>query len=207
VYLYCIIEGKQKSVSLKQVYMADLLQYCNKFSPLEQVAIDELFKNVKTKTFKKGEYILESGKVCRHLFFMNEGLAKIFFIKDDKEFIMRFFWENLLFSAFESYLTKTPSNFSIVALEPTTITLISQQDMEALCEKHHCMETFLRKLVSLAALKMTKRIREMLEENAAERYNQFVKENSPILQRISLGDLAKYLGITQQSLSRIRAQK
>ena len=69
------------------------------------------------------------------------------------------------------------------------------------------METFLRKLVSVAATKMTKRIREMLEENAGKRYKQFVKENKAILQRISLGDLASYLGITQQSLSRIRAKK
>ena len=69
------------------------------------------------------------------------------------------------------------------------------------------METFFRKLASLAATKMTRRISEMLEENATERYNLFVKENNQILQRISLGDLASYLGITQQSLSRIRAKK
>jgi DNA-binding Xre family transcriptional regulator len=52
---------------------------------------------------------------------------------------------------------------------------------------------------------MTRRISEMLEENATKRYNQFMKENKAIAQRISLGDLASYLGITQQSLSRIRA--
>ena len=120
---------------------------------------------------------------------------------------MRFFSENLLFSAFESYLTQTPSNYMIMAVETTTVTLISHKNMEALCKEHHCVETFFRKLVSVVPLKMTKRISEMLEENATERYRQFVKENKLILQRISLGDLAKYLGITQQSLSRIRAKK
>jgi CRP-like cAMP-binding protein len=69
------------------------------------------------------------------------------------------------------------------------------------------METFYRKLVSVATTRMMRRISEMLEDNARERYNQFVAENSQILQRISLGDLAKYLGITQQSLSRIRAAR
>jgi hypothetical protein len=53
---------------------------------------------------------------------------------------------------------------------------------------------------------MMKRISEMLEENATERYLHFVKENPDTLQRISLGDLASYLGITQVSLSRIRAK-
>ncbi len=120
---------------------------------------------------------------------------------------MRFFSENVLFTVFESYLTQTPSNYMIIALETTTIMQVSHDMMEELCKKHHCIETFFRKLVSVAAVKMSKRISEMLEENATDRYNQFVKENNTILHRINLGDLAKYLGITQQSLSRIRGQK
>lgn len=187
--------------------MADFLQFCNQFSPLDKVAKDELFNNLKTKTIKKGEYLLKTGEVCKHLFFINEGLTKLFFIKDGKEFIGIFGIENRLFSAFESYLTQTPSNFMLIALEQTTVTLISFEEMEKLCKKHHCMETFFRKLVSIAATKMTRRIREMLEDNATKRYKQFVEENNTILQRISLGDLASYLGITQQSLSRIRAKK
>jgi CRP/FNR family transcriptional regulator, anaerobic regulatory protein len=187
--------------------MADFQQFCNQFSPLTKEAEDDLFKNLKTKTFKKGEYLLKTGEICKHLIFINQGLAKLFFIRDGKEFINVFALENRLFSAFESYLTQTPSNFMLIALEETTVTLISYDEMERLCKKHHCMETFFRKLVSVAATKMTRRISEMLEENATNRYNQFVKENSAIVQRISLGDLASYLGITQQSLSRIRAQK
>jgi CRP-like cAMP-binding protein len=187
--------------------MADFIQFCNQFSPLKDEVAEELFQKSKIKVFKKGELLLQPGKVCRHLFFINEGFAKIFFFSDDKEFIMRFFPENVLFTAFASYLTQTPSNYIIMALEPTTVTLIRQGDMEELCKKYHCMETFFRKLVSIASVKMTKRISEMLEKNAATSYKQFVKENSEILQKISLGDLAKYLGITQQSLSRIRTQK
>ena len=112
-----------------------------------------------------------------------------------------------MFTAFASYLTQTPSNYMIMALEPTTVTLIRRNDMEDLCKRHHSMETFFRKLVSIAAVKMTKRISEMLEKNATTNYNLFVKENGELLQKISLGDLAKYLGITQQSLSRIRTVK
>ena len=150
---------------------------------------------------------MKAGEVCRHLFFIQEGLTKIAFDKEDKEFIMRFFSENVLFTVFESYLTQNPSNYMIMALEATTVTKISHDTMEKLCKKHHCMETFFRKLVSVAAVKMSKRISEMLEESATNRYNLFIKENNPILHRINLGDLAKYLGITQQWLSRIRSQK
>ncbi|HXB13489.1 MAG TPA: Crp/Fnr family transcriptional regulator [Bacteroidia bacterium] len=187
--------------------MADFFQFCSKFSELDKPATEELFKDLKTKSFKKGEYILKSGQVCRYLFFINQGFAKSFFIRDDKEFIMRFFAEDFMFSVFDSYITQAPSSYSIIALEDTTVTLISHDKMEELCKKHHCMESFFRKLVSLVTIKMMKRISGMLEENSTERYNQFVIENKAIIQRISLGDLAQYLGITQQSLSRIRAQK
>jgi CRP-like cAMP-binding protein len=184
--------------------MDALLHYVQKFCQLDKEATDDLLLNLKTKTLKKGEYLLKHGEVCRHLFFINKGLAKSFFYKNDKEFIMRFFAENTLFSVFDSYLTQTASNYMITALEHTTVTLIRYDDMESICRQHHCMETFFRKLVSDVAIKMMKRITEMLEEDATARYNKFVQENNPVLQRITLGDLAKYLGITQQSLSRIR---
>lgn len=187
--------------------MRDILPYINQLSKLNETATEDLVKDLQTKIFLKGEYLLNSGKVCQHLFFMNEGLTKSFFYREDKEFIMRFFQENLMFSVFDSFLTKKPSKYAIMALEITTVTSISHDTIMALCHKHHCMETFFRKLISIAAIKMTKRISEMLEENASEAYNQFILENGALLQRVSLGDLAKYLGITQQSLSRIRAQK
>ena len=187
--------------------MADFIQFCNQLSPLNKAATDGLLDRLKTKTFQKGGYLLNAGDVCRHLYFIDKGLTKTFFNRDGKEFIMRFFPENIIFTVLDSYLTQTPSSFMIKALEQTTVTYIGQDDLEELCKKHHCIETFFRKLVSFAALNMMKRISEMLEENAMERYKHFVKENNPLLQRISLGDLACYLGITQVSLSRIRARK
>jgi CRP/FNR family transcriptional regulator, anaerobic regulatory protein len=187
--------------------MAELLNYFDRFSPLEKPAREALLENTKVKTFEKGAYLLKKGKICRHLYFIDQGLVKSSLVKGDKEFIMRFFNEDTLFSLFESYITQTPSKYSLIALEKTTVTLIGFDTMTGLCEKHHSVETFFRKLVSVAVVKMTKRIGEMLEDNATEHYRQFVEENNAILQRISLGDLAKYLGITQQSLSRIRAAK
>jgi CRP/FNR family transcriptional regulator, anaerobic regulatory protein len=187
--------------------MTGFLQYFNQLSPLDSLATDELLKDLKTMTFQKGEYLLRAGEVCKHLFFINEGLAKVFFHKEEKEFIMRFFQENVMFSVFDSFLTQTASNSAIFALEKTTVTVIDYETLMTLCKKHHCIETFFRKLISIATIKMTKRISEMLEENASDAYKQFILENDGLLQRISLGDIAKYLGITQQSLSRIRTQK
>ena len=187
--------------------MSNFVDFCHQTYQLDVALANQLLKNAKTKTFKKGDYILKKGELCRYLFFINKGFAKICFVKNDKEFNMQFFAEHRVFTVFDSYLTQTPSNFMLIAIEDTNITLIPQKEVEKLCQQHHGIETFMRKLISVAAIRMMKRISETLEENATKRYNLFVKENHAILQRISLGNLSNYLGITQQSLSRIRAKK
>jgi CRP-like cAMP-binding protein len=187
--------------------MAELVDYCKQFSPLEPEALAGLLDASVTRTFRKGQYLLRKGEVCRKLIYINSGLVKSCFTENEKEFVMRFFYENLLFSVFDSYFTQSPSKFALVALEPTTITTIDYAGMEALCQRYHSLETFFRKLLAIATAKMTKRISEMLEGDASERYKQFVEENNAILQRINVGDIANYLGITPQSLSRIRAAR
>lgn len=187
--------------------MADFVKTCNRLSPLNEVAADELQDKLKTRSLKKDQHLLNRGSVCNRLFFIDSGLAKTYFNTGEKEFIMRFFCEKEMFTVLDSFITQQPSTYYIKALEPTEVTYIDQKELEELCRKHHCIETFFRKLVSIAVLNMMKRISEMLEENASTRYNHFLKDNGHLSQRISLGDLANYLGITQVSLSRIRGQK
>ena len=187
--------------------MNGFIQFCSKLSKLGNDAEGDLLNKLKSRTYQKGEYLLRKGEICRQLFFIDSGLAKTFFYAGDKEFIMQFFSENNMFTVLDSYVNQTPSTYMIMALEPASVTYIGYDEMEELCKKHHCIETFFRRLISLASVNMMKRISEMLEENATNHYNNFVNEHADLLQRISLGDLSCYLGITQVSLSRIRAKK
>ena len=187
--------------------MSNLILALHSLSPLTAEASDHLTAVTSNRTFSKGDLILRNGKVCQQLYYLQKGLVKLFFYKDDKEFIMRFFHENSIFTGLDSYITQTSSLYSIEALETTTVSCIAYTYMEQLCKKHHSIETAFRKFVSTASVNMMNRISEMLEENGTERYNNFVSDNKDLMQRISLGDLAGYLGITQVSLSRIRARK
>lgn len=187
--------------------LEEFIKYCSHLSPLTNDAAEELFPCLKTKVTKKGDHVVNSGQTCRHLYFINSGLVKTCFDKDGKEFIMRFFPENFMLTILDSFLTLSPSNYRMVALENSSFTMLSKDDLDKLSAKHHCIETFFRKLVSFATLNMMSRISEMLEENAEEGYKNFIEKNPTIFQRISLGDLASYLGITQVTLSRIRAKK
>lgn len=187
--------------------MKEILEYTSKITLLDTTAKEDFISAFELMTFAKGNFILKADKVCKHYYFIKSGLTKSHFFKDNKEFIMTFFKENMFFTEFSSYLTEQPSKYMILALEDTEIYSISKNQIVALCKKHHCIETLFSKLYSFTALNMMKRISEMLEENASERYKNFICENNGLLQRISLGDLANYLGITQVSLSRIRAIK
>ena len=186
--------------------MNPFLTYCNQLTRINAEAAEDLTAHLSTRTIDKGEYLLKGGEVCRHLFFIEKGLVKTFFTGYYKDFIMRFFAENSLFTVLDSYVLQKPSIYRILALEKTVVSCISHNVLEQLCKKHHDIETLLRRLVSFASINMMKRISEMLEENGTQRYHHFVNENSGLIQRISLGDLAAYLGITQVSLSRIRAR-
>ncbi|MEO5889481.1 MAG: Crp/Fnr family transcriptional regulator [Ferruginibacter sp.] len=186
--------------------MTDFINQFQEFSQLDDVAKLDLISAARSQHFKKGEIILPIGNICRHLYFVNTGLVKIFSNKGGKEFIMRFFSESQIFSVFDSFLTKTPSNFTIIPLEDSFVTMISYTSMETLSRKHPTIESFFRKVISDTTVRKTKRIHEMIGEDSTWRYQNFMEENKHIVHRISLGDIAKFLGITQQSLSRIRSQ-
>jgi CRP-like cAMP-binding protein len=187
--------------------MIALKNLINHITKLDASSETDLMQAFKIKAFKKGDFILKPNTASEHFYFIESGLVKSFFYKDEKEFIMTFFKEHMIFTEFSSYLTQKPSKYMLLALEDTVVYQIRRDDIWHLCQKHHSIETLFSKLFSFGTLGMMKRISEMLEENATERYTIFVTENSSLLQRISLGDTANYLGITQVSLSRIRAAK
>ena len=187
--------------------MEKILEYISKVTFIDATASEEFLSSFELKSFVKGDFILKSGQVCKYYYFIESGLTKSHFYKDEKEFIMTFFKENMLFTEFNSYLTGQPSKYMITALEDTTVYSISKTEIISLCKKYHCIETFFSKLFSFTSLAMMKRISEMLEEDATQRYKNFISCNIELLQRISLGDLSSYLGISQVSLSRIRAKK
>jgi len=185
----------------------NLIRYINGISQLDQEASHDLLKDFKTKTFNKNDFLLKSDEVCKYFYFVEQGLAKSFSYNKNQEFIMAFFQENMMFTELSSYLAQKPSKYILIALENTTIKYIHRDAIERHCKRHHSIETLVSKLFAITSVCFMNRISEMLEENAKERYNNFINNYPDLLKRISLGDLANYIGITQVSLSRIRATR
>ena len=187
--------------------MNHLSNFISQYVPLDPVLENELDQIINKVDAPKGTVITSPNTHCRNLYFIKKGIVKFCFNSGGKEFIMRFFEEGILFTDLESWNKKEVSKYDIVTLEQTEFITIPLLQFEKLCQKHHSLEKFYRKVMTMASLNMMERIKEMLEEDAKKRYSNFVETYPNLVQRISLGDVSKYLGITQVSLSRIRTNK
>lgn len=187
--------------------MNKLIQFINNKVPLDEKTKENLLSICVEKKYKKGEKLLNIGGYCNYLYFINSGLVKLSFEVDEGEFIMRFFQENILFTELESLTTNNPSGYKITALEDVDCILISYSKFEKICREIPRLALLYNKMLTMAHINMMNRISEMLESDAKARYNNFLNENIEIINRISLGDLSRYLGINQVTLSRIRKKK
>ncbi|WP_425391851.1 Crp/Fnr family transcriptional regulator [Ekhidna sp.] len=187
--------------------MNQLLTFINQHSTLTDTLTTELNEIMDEVSVSAGTEISSQNTYCRQLYFIKKGVVKFCFNSEGKEFIMRFFEEGVLFTDLLSWNKKECSEYRIVALENTEFFSLPFLQFEELCNRHHALETFYRKFITQASLNMMERIKEILEEDAQKRYSNFVEKHPGLLQRVSLGDISKYLGITQVTLSRIRANK
>src|SRR5438128_1590297 len=112
--------------------MSSFFQLVNNFSQLDEAATDDLSNHLQNKIFNKGDHLLKRGGICHNLYFIDEGLTKTYFHNKEKEFIMRFFTENSMFTVLDSFITQTPSTYAVMALEQTTVTYISKTNLESL---------------------------------------------------------------------------
>lgn len=174
--------------------------------PLETEATEAMLRLLKPKTVDKGKHLLRADQLCQRFYFIASGLMKLAFKNENRTFIMTFFKENTFFTELSSFNADRPSKYALVALEPTELLYIDKADIMTLCRTYESVNTLFRKLNEVATIRMMDRISEMLEDDAKKRYESFLRLNAHLLSRISLGDLADYIGVTQVSLSRIRSQ-
>ncbi len=151
----------------------------------------------------KGALLLEEGKICKHLYFIESGLLRFFTWKDGAD-ITKFFTEApYLFTSQQSFTNLTPARESIEALEDSLLWQMSYEDANRLLALSS-WNTFVRKLIQEVQYLTEEILSEIQTETAETRYRKMMAENPELLQRVPLRHLASYLGIAPQSLSRIR---
>jgi CRP-like cAMP-binding protein len=184
-----------------------LLQHFNKYIHLTEEEFAECTSLFKYRKYRKHQYILQNGDISRNETFILKGCTRTYEV-DDKgiEHILQFGLETWWIGDLHSFLTSAPSRLNIDCLEDTEVLQISKADLEKLYEKVPKLERFFRILIQKAFVAAIDRIYSNLSNPAAERYREFIEKYPHIEQRVPNHQIASYLGITPQSLSRIRSQ-
>ena len=170
--------------------------------------ISEVVKYFKYVKSKKDEVLTENGKVCRYFFFIVKGCVKANFIDSNGQETIRYVaFENQLISSIHSFIKQTPSNEYITAIEPSELLAISYTDFKSALSKSSLFKDFYIKVLERTYMNNHWRIETFLRLGAKERYEYLFKNSRQLVQRLSNKDLSSFLGITQESLSRIKAKK
>ena len=159
------------------------------------------------KKLRKRQYFLQEGDVCKYQAFVEKGILRSYTI-DDKgsEHILQFASEGWWMADLSSFLTGEPSVFNMDALEDAELLLITQPSWELLLQKIPKLEHYFRILIQNHLITTQKRLLQSLSEQAEERYIRFTKTYSDCVRRVPQHMIASYLGISRETLSRIRKQ-
>jgi len=157
------------------------------------------------KTIRKRQFLLHAGDIASHETFVVKGLLRAYTIdKSGHEHIAMFASEGWWISDLYSFLTQNPGNQNIDAIEDTDILQIGKQDLEKLYLKVPKFDRFFRILLQNAFVANQQRILASISQTAEEQYLAFIKRYPSLEQRVPQHQVASYLGITPETISRIR---
>ncbi len=183
--------------------MDSLKQFIERYTSVSEADWKRIALCFEQKDFEKDAMILTEGKICRHLYFIEKGLLRYFITKEGKD-ITKFFTEApYCFTSQVGFTSEQPAKENIQAIEPSIIWQTTLKQANELLELKS-WNTFIRKLIQQVQSYTEDLLEVMQTETAETRYEQLLKNNPALLQRVPLKYLATYLGIAPQSLSRIR---
>jgi len=185
-----------------------LLTNISKHITLDDREIAIMKSVCKTRTLRKRQYLLQAGDVSRFENFITKGLLRAYTVDHEgHEHIAMFGMEGWWISDLYSFLTETPATQHIDALEDSEVISIEKTDLEKLYKEVPKFERFFRILLQNAFVANQNRIIASISQTAEEQYNGFVEKYPSLEQRIPQHQIASYLGITPETISRIRKQR
>jgi CRP-like cAMP-binding protein len=183
-----------------------LFDLISKHTVLSQSDKKDISSKIVIENFDKGDLIVKEGQVCKSLSFVVSGIYRVHKNEDGKEITSYFSYEsrNQFVASFTSLLTKNPSNETIECIDGGKLLSIAYSDWNSLYKTSHALNTFGRKMAEFNYLLAIERIESLQYQNATDRYESFIKLYPNLLNLIPHHYIASYLGITPESLSRIR---
>ncbi|UZR99125.1 Crp/Fnr family transcriptional regulator [Chondrinema litorale] len=177
------------------------------YSPISNECQRELIANSKISTFKKGEIVVREGQFSKKGYLIVQGCSRAYYLKDGKDISDWFTFENQIMASIVSFFSKEPSPHYVEFIEDSTAIEFSKDTVDTLTNKYHDFERFISKVVTETMLGLCERLYTIQFNKAEERYKHLLTIYPDITNRIPLTHIASYLGITLETLSRIRNPK
>ena len=181
--------------------LLDSIQNLITLSPSEAELVKSLFKE---KIYKKGDFFLAEGQICKQVGFVAKGLMRYYINHDGEEKTYAFSQENDYVCNYESFLPQSPSSKIIQALEDCDVLVISHGDLQVLYANVREGERFGRIAIETVFIQLLKDITSFYTETPELRYQRFIENHADLQQRVSQYHIASFVGVKPQSLSRIR---
>lgn len=187
--------------------MDNLLKYIRSLTGFSDKSWELLQPALTTKVFKKNELLLKQGQVCNSLFYIDNGYCKSYYEIDGVLKNTGFFFENEITTNISSFGNGGKSEFNIVACEPLTTIIFDKNKLFQATKQASEIETLGRNCIRLFATKQEEFSTLFKLYSAQERLEYLETKHPEILQRVSLSQLASFLGVARETLSRIRKRR
>ncbi len=189
---------------VKKMYKAQIRGFLSSIVPFSDNDWNLFNKRLIYKEFKKNDLILRTGEVENFMYFLVDGVSRIFQYKNDIEYTLRFNFPITPFNSYASFITQTPSLINVEAITDVRVLRMSYDDMQSLYEKSKMAERLGRRLIELLYVQREIKELQMHSKTAEDYYYELVKSNEELTGQIPQKYIASYLGITPESLSRIK---
>ena len=183
-----------------------MLDHIESYHPLGASAKDALQGCFQQVEFRKNDWLVREGKICRHLYFLEKGALRGFYQAEDKEITHWFSFATDFVTSFHSFITQQPAVENIRLLENSVLWSISKATLNRLLADYPELERVLRKAYENYYIRLEERFVNAQFKTAAERYQELLDQTPHIIERVPLGYIASYLGISQETLSRVRSK-
>jgi CRP-like cAMP-binding protein len=187
--------------------MEALLQFLHSIYPLSPSLSDHLSLILKKRDFARGEYLLQAGRVSGHIYFIEKGLIRCFYRKGNKEICSWFMKESDVIVSVQSFFKQKPSYENIQAMEDCVVHYISYSELQQIYNKYLEFNIIGRKLLENYYALSEERLYSMRMLKGSERYQYVMEFHPELIKRVPSKFLATYLGLTEVTLSRVKAKR
>ncbi len=176
-------------------------------SSLEEGSREIFFAAWQQWQVPKDYLLLREHTVSDYIYFIESGIARIYYHKNDKEVTEWIAMDGQFFLSITSFFKRTASHLIIQTLQPSLVYGIHHDVLMGLASQHHDVERLLRKMVTLSLILSQERMDSIQFETAQQRYQKLLKTSPQMVQQVPLSYIASFLGITLETLSRMRSQR